>query len=245
MSKRLLIGLTLLLASILCGQQMPFIFVPGGPTNVRVLFQDHLGRLWVGGATDVACFDGSRFYSLHDFGFPSVGVQVVTEDTEGAIWIGSEVGVYRFAQGALTRVMDGYVTALAAASGIVIVSAGQESQGLRQQLFLSRIERTSGGWNSDRVLENSYTEPFSLNQARTAVMLPGHEGWGQVAVHDIVSWRQGMKLTIQQHSFPGGKQAPNGAGSGRYLEDRFSCVWSRNELTTGFQCPGDPQPTFL
>lgn len=245
MSKRLLIVLALLLAGVLHGQQMPFIFVPGGPTNVRVLFQDHLGRLWVGGATDVACFDGSRFYSLHDFGFPSVGVQVVTEDTEGAIWIGSEVGVYRFAQGALTRVMDGYVTALAAASGIVIVSAGPEGQGLPQAVFLSRIQRISGGWRSDRVLENSYSKPFSLNNSKTSVMLPVHEGWGNASVQDIINWHKGTSLNIQKHSFRGGKQAPNGAGSGPFLEDRFSCVWSRNELTTGFLCPGDARPTFL
>lgn len=98
------------MANTLFAQQMPFIFVPGGPANVQVIFQDHLGRLWVGGAEDVACFDGSRFYSLRDLGFPAAtGTTAITEDRDGAIWIGSDLGVYRFYRGSVTKVMPGYV----------------------------------------------------------------------------------------------------------------------------------------
>jgi len=58
----------LLLTNGLFRQQMPFIFVPGGLTNVQVIFQYHLGRLWVGGESDVARFDGARFIRCGSLG---------------------------------------------------------------------------------------------------------------------------------------------------------------------------------
>ncbi len=86
----------LLLANVMFGQQLPFVLVPGGPANIRQIFQDHLGRLWVASFTDLACFDGSRFYSMRDFGFQAIDVSAIAEDSDGAIWIGAGNGVYRF-----------------------------------------------------------------------------------------------------------------------------------------------------
>jgi hypothetical protein len=138
----------LMVANGLLAQQLPFLLVPGGPANIGFIFQDHLGRLWVTAPKDVQCFDGTRFYSLHDFGFPAAGVTAITEDGEGAIWIGSEVGLYRFHAGTLTRVMAGRVHVLAASSGIVVASVFPDPQNLKG-LFLFRIRWNGSGWAAE------------------------------------------------------------------------------------------------
>jgi hypothetical protein len=49
------------------GQQYPFLPVPGSPKSVKSLFQDSRGRLWLGGEQP-ACFDGTRFFFLREYG---------------------------------------------------------------------------------------------------------------------------------------------------------------------------------
>ena len=77
-------------------QQYPFLPIPGAPKSIKTIFQDSRGRLWLGGR-DLACFDGSRFFFLRDYGFPSVASYDITEDARGTIWLGSPDGLYRFA----------------------------------------------------------------------------------------------------------------------------------------------------
>ena len=73
------------------GQQYPFIAAPGAPKNATMIFQDSVGRLWLGGAQP-ACFDGSRFFFLRDYGLSSAVVQDVAEDPAGTIWIAGGPG---------------------------------------------------------------------------------------------------------------------------------------------------------
>jgi hypothetical protein len=82
---RLLIALFLLLvlAPHAPCQQYPFLLVPGSPKNVQGLFQDSLGRLWLTG-TDLAYFDGVRFFFLRDYGYPGTVGNTVAEDAGGA-----------------------------------------------------------------------------------------------------------------------------------------------------------------
>jgi ligand-binding sensor domain-containing protein len=75
---------------------VPFLPVAGSPKSVKTLFQDSLGRLWLGGQQPV-CFD--HVFSLRDYGFPLGEAYDFAEDPSGAIWIGAETGVYRFANG--------------------------------------------------------------------------------------------------------------------------------------------------
>jgi len=77
------LSLWCLLASAF-GQQYPFLPVAGSPENVKVLFQDSRGRLWLG-ADQPACFDGTRFFFLRDYGFPAAQVYEFSEDTTGAV----------------------------------------------------------------------------------------------------------------------------------------------------------------
>src|SRR5271165_4640730 len=78
-------------SEIAFAQQYPFLRVAGSPKNPQALFQDSKGRLWITG-NDLACFDGSRFFFLRDYGFPAVAALDVSEDPGGAIWIGAETG---------------------------------------------------------------------------------------------------------------------------------------------------------
>jgi len=72
-------------------QQYPFLAVPRSPKSVTTLFQDSRGRLWLGGPRS-ACFDGTRFFFLGDYGLPSGESYDFSEDPSGAIWIGAETG---------------------------------------------------------------------------------------------------------------------------------------------------------
>jgi hypothetical protein len=50
-------------------QQFPFTLVtrPGDPTQLEAIVQDSQGRLWVGGRSGAAIFDGTRFFKILDF----------------------------------------------------------------------------------------------------------------------------------------------------------------------------------
>jgi hypothetical protein len=226
-----------LVANSLFGQQLPFLLVPGGPANIGFIFQDHLGRLWVTAPKDVQCFDGTRFYSLHDFGFPSAGVTAITEDSEGAIWIGSEVGLYRFHAGALTRVMTGRVQALAASSGIVVASVFPDPKNPKA-LFLFRIRWNGSGWVPEQVVDLKWSFYFTLDHAGK-LLISLDAAWGELAVKDIVDWHKGAQLSISN------KHPSRPRLAIIFSRDRLGCVWSRTQAFTSYQCPGDPEPIEL
>ena len=71
------------------GQQYPFLPVAGSPKNVKALFQDSRGRLWLAG-DELACFDGTHLFFLRDYGFPRAESYSLAEDTSGATWIGTK-----------------------------------------------------------------------------------------------------------------------------------------------------------
>ena len=104
------------------GQQYPFLPVPGGPKSVTSLFQDSRGRLWLGGR-EPACFDGTRFFFLRDYGLPLVQAYDFSEDASGSIWIAVETGVYRFASGQVQEVAKGVASNVIAAGPDVAVAA--------------------------------------------------------------------------------------------------------------------------
>ena len=145
--------------------------------------------MWVGGQSDVACFDGSRFYSMRDLGFPAAtGATAIAEDSEGAIWIGSEVGVYRFQRGQLNKVASGWVTALAASSGAVLVAMGDAGQGRPQQPFLFTIRRDKQGWTADKVVQLAAGGLISIDHSST-LLIPYRNGWGEARLNDVAAWR--------------------------------------------------------
>src|ERR1700735_3459110 len=131
------------------GQQYPFLSVPGAPKNVRTLFQDSRGRLWMGG-DDLACFDGTRVFFLRDYGFPPAATYDISEDSSGAIWIGAETGVYRFANGHVVEIAKGVaVSVIAASADLAVAAMGPPGRGIPSSAFLGRMSRTGDTWRTE------------------------------------------------------------------------------------------------
>ena len=63
---------------------------------VRVLYQDHAGRLWIGSEFGLFCWDNGKLkrFTAAD-GFPSAYVLAITEDPDGSLWVGTAVGELR------------------------------------------------------------------------------------------------------------------------------------------------------
>ena len=212
------------------GQQMPFLFVPGGPTGISVLFEDHLGKLWVGGGSDVACFDGNRFYSLREFGLPAANTRAITEDEDGAIWIGSASGLYRFYDGALTEVMKGYVYSIASSAGVVLASVAPAGTQITSP-SLYRIRPKGDGWVVEPVTGLHWPLAFTVDHAGT-LLIPQKDGWEEAKIDDVVHWRNGEQVSVSRHEF----KTPQAVW---YLRDRYGCLWLRSGQFTDYQCPGD------
>ena len=139
--------------SLAFGQQYPFLSVPGSPKVVVGLFQDSRGRLWLGGPQP-ACFDGTRFFLLSEYGFPSAVGYEFSEDASGAIWIAAETGVYRFANGRVEEVSKGVALSVVAATPDVAVAAmGPLGRGVPTDTSLVRMRRTG-----DYLLRDSFME---------------------------------------------------------------------------------------
>lgn len=70
-----------------------FIRVPGGPKQVRVLYQDASGVIWAGGDAGLFRYTGTEFAAA---GFTDITVLSLLDNTEpGALWIGTEKGLWR------------------------------------------------------------------------------------------------------------------------------------------------------
>jgi len=150
MNRVLICGLLGGLVSAALGQQYPFLPVPGSPKSVKTLFQDSQGRLWLGG-DQVSCFDGERFFFLRDYGLPLAATYSITEDPGGAIWIATETGVYRFAQGRVQAIAPGFaVSVIAAAPDMAVAAVGPAGRGFPSNASLVRMWRAAGGWGKWR-----------------------------------------------------------------------------------------------
>lgn len=71
---------------------------------VRVIYQDHLGRVLVGTDHGLFLFAGSKFVRMdgHD-GVPPLSVHALMEDSEGRLWIGGS-GLFVLNRGAVKRI---------------------------------------------------------------------------------------------------------------------------------------------
>ena len=132
-----LVGLVLTLAD-LCAQQYPFLPVAGSPKIAKILFEDSIGRLWVGGP-EPAWFDGTRFFFLCDYGFPSAEAFDFSEDPTGAIWIGAATGVYRFSNGKVEEIGKG--------SAVTVIAATANLQP-RQSAALAENKKRNVAWGA-------------------------------------------------------------------------------------------------
>jgi len=229
--------IVLLFADVVFGQQLPFLNIPGASRNIRALLQDHLGRLWIGADTNVACFDGARFFSLHEVGLPVTGVSGISEDSEGAIWIAADTGVYRFFRGALQEVARGYASSVIATSPtVVLASVGPQGQGIPDHPFLIRIRRIREAWTTEKVISLPLEGWLTLDHTGM-VLFADDRGWSEVRYTDILDWRPGTKIPVRKH------ELLTYNVRARVLRDRFGCLWHRSDSVTNYQCPGDSRPT--
>lgn len=66
---------------------------PAGRASARCLYEDRTGVLWVASSREgVFCYDGKQFQSLPDV---ESGVEFVTEDREGNVWLATDGGGIR------------------------------------------------------------------------------------------------------------------------------------------------------
>jgi diguanylate cyclase (GGDEF)-like protein len=71
--------------------------------EVRVIFTDHSGTLWVGTRTGLARFDGRRFQLVSEPGAPKEGVVAILQDRQGTLWFGTAgEGLMRWRDGRFT-----------------------------------------------------------------------------------------------------------------------------------------------
>ncbi len=75
-----------------------------GSDNVRVLYEDAVGTLWIGTNDGLSAFRDGRFttYGTRE-GLSSTVIRAIVEDEDGALWIGTNGG-------GLDRLMDGKIT---------------------------------------------------------------------------------------------------------------------------------------
>ena len=205
------------------GQQYPFLAVPGAPKNVRILLQDSRGRLWLGG-DHLACYDGARLFFLADYGFPAAASYSIAEDSSGAIWVGAETGVYRFAKGRVEEISKGVAVSVTVATPDLVVAATSPlGKGLPTNASLVRIERVGKTWKTERVMSLDSPGPLTLDHTGQLLYIWPAMGWNELRLEDVVRWHPGTQLQVQHHPIPASKMVQSGPF--QVLRDRFGCVW--------------------
>jgi tRNA A-37 threonylcarbamoyl transferase component Bud32/ligand-binding sensor domain-containing protein len=196
------------------------------------IFQDSHGRLWLGGL-DLACFDGTRFFSLRDYGFPAVQSFSVTEDASGAIWISAETGVYRFAQGHVEEVARGLaMNVIPIATDTVVVAMGKVGTGVLDNKKLIRIRRANDKWETEALIDLNSAGPLTLD-SKGMILYPWPDrGWYELRREDVVRWMPGTELPVIRHDRG---RAPGNGGIG-YLRDRAGCLWMGSTRGTFYDC---------
>jgi len=222
----------LLWAAGLPAQQYPFLPVAHSPRNIERIIEDRQGRLWVGTHDDVECFDGTRFFSLREYGFPPVFAYGLAEDSEGGIVIGSLDGVHRFVHGRLEHILAGVAIEEVAsvAPGVLLAIA----QGGGDPVY--RLRQSHGRWQAERL--TGWKAASSMTRDRDGTILtacPG--GWCEVPARMIENWSLDRPGAPVFH--------PSELDFERVLRDRFGCLWFRSQEAGAYQCPGDVKPTAL
>jgi tRNA A-37 threonylcarbamoyl transferase component Bud32/ligand-binding sensor domain-containing protein len=188
---------------------------------VRLLFQDSVGRLWTYGQ-EIACFDGVRFFYLRDYGLPPGDTVDVSEDPSGAIWIASERGVFRFADGHVDQIASGVATDVIPVSADLILAAiGPLGRGAPQEAHLLRIRRVAGRWIPEDVRDLHSPGRLTLDHAGNLLYPILSQGFDEVKVRDVATWKPGSPIAVQHHTF--GRFPGNGPI--KVLRGRTGCVW--------------------
>ena len=214
------------------GQQYPFLPVVGSPKAVKNLFQDSRGRLWLGGEQP-ACFDGTRFFFLREYGFPLAEAHDFSEDASGTIWIGAETGVYRFANGRVVEIAKGVaVSVIAATPDLAIAAIGPLGRGIPSNASLFRIQRSADKWRAEMVMSLESPGPLTLDPSGMLLYPWTGKGWSEMRLEDVARWRPGAQVSVIRH--PMARFAGN--GSMKVMRDHFGCIWWGSEGGNAYNC---------
>jgi hypothetical protein len=206
---------------------------PNAPQSVKRLFQDHIGRLWVGSTTGVTCFDGNRFFDLRAFGYPETEALSIAEDDVGGIWIGSRLGLHRWFGGALTRILQTQVnTIVRGAPGIMIAGVGIPS-GAPASSDVYRIRALGREWKAERLSDLKVFGVLLLGRNKT-VSFGSRDGWLELSEDVLRSWTTGAAVQAVLNPLPG-------MNVEQVFRDRAGCVWFRNSGYTTYQCGAQPR----
>ncbi len=231
-SRALLLGLLIGSSPFAFGQQYSFLPVTGSPKAGANLFQDSRGRLWLGG-TKSACFDGTRFFLLSDYGLPPVRVSDFSEDPGGAIWIATEVGIYRFANGRMEQLSKSAARNVIAVTSEVAVVLGGGVTGAP----LVRIQRAGDRWKTETVMDLDASGPLTLDPSGMLLYPWPGKGWSEMRLEDVVRWQPGRQVAVIRHpvsGFPGTVDL-------KVLRDPSGCVWwSGGDVEDFYDCGQGP-----
>jgi ligand-binding sensor domain-containing protein len=236
MRYRLLWGL-LLPVTYLPAQQYPFLFVNNSPKNIERILEDQQGRLWVATHDDLLCFDGSRFFSLRNYGLPATPSYSLMEDGDGGILSGMESGIYRYHLGRLEHIVSGLfiyeMVRVAPGVFLATVYRNPDSHVLAPPY---RIRNIGGSWQVEELA--GWKTGIHLTRDRDgAVLTACPEGWCEISAKLIVDWSPGDPGTPILHR--------SALTVDRILRDRFGCLWFRSVEAAAYQCPADPAPVPL
>ena len=216
----------LLVAVGLAAQQYPVLPVAHSPRNIEHILQDRSGRIWVSTHDDILCFDGERFFSLREAGFPPV-FGTLAQDDEGGILSATSMGVYRFFKGRLEHFLPGtdVTEVISEAPGILVASVGRS---------LYRLRRVGNDWRVEPFVK-SETGPNLTRDRNDNLLTPCPGGWCEYPAAMVVGGAHPSVPIFHSSPLP----------ITRVFRDRARCLWFRSGEDAGYQCPGDRQPVSL
>ncbi len=225
----------LLANATLAAPLYPFIPIAGSPKNIEHIIQDHRGRIWIATLQDVLSFDGARFFSLHDSGFPITTTFSLSEDDEGGILIGSQNGAYRFFRGRLEKLPPDVIAArvTSVAPGLLIVSGSPPG---KPEPSAYRVRRARGVWEAAELTGWPIAE-FRTRDPNGAILSACPGGWCEYPAQLIANWTPGQPPAPIVHR--------TSIEVRNVLRDRSGCLWFRTLESAAYQCQGGSSPVPL
>lgn len=234
-----------LFAVPLLAQRYPILPVSDSPKQISTLFEDSQWRMWLGTQHGLYLFDGSRFYSMAEIGFPDEPVVGIAEDGDGGIWVttrngipsvgappGERVagGLYRLHRGHVEQLMNSSTLRVEQAGpGVMLVTKTTDYQFEYNDLYLFRKE--GNAWQPELILQHEAGRMRTDHSGN--VLFPCPPGWCEFSRQQIRQWPRGGVQPIT-HAVKS-----NGHALQAVLRDRFGCVWALNDSEVFNGCAGN------
>lgn len=218
------------------------------PKGCLFPFEDIRGGLWLAGCETgtegLLYFDGNRFFSPIQGGFPHVIVRGMAQDSDGGIWLSSSGGLYRAYRGQLEKMAEGKalagITQVAPDVFLATMAKPHEERPLIHA-DLVRISRIQREWKAEPILKSPQVQFRLSDKGRILYGCDG--GFCELERDDIVRWRPGLVLKVTHHALS--IRTSYATEASVVWRDRFGCVWMRGRNDASYQCPGDSRAITL